>query len=339
FVNKQRMANLYKNCADFVINPIEIDRQPYIMLMYLQTLVDEQRINEAIITSITQSLQYINERGKKIEYLKRMFNEKQFAINQIETSNLIDTVNEKVASGYVAMFLDGESDVILIDLIHIEERAIEEPGTEITIRGPKDSFNESLQTNLNLLRQRIRSNRLKFTQYTLGNVTKTDVIVAYIDEIVDQSLVEEVNKRLKEINVDNLSNSELVEELIEDNPYTPFPLVQNTERPDNAVGNLFEGRIVILVDHTPFVLIVPMTFWNGFEATGDTYERFNYVMFIRVLRLTLLLVAVFLPSIYVALTTYHPKLIPTSLLISIAAARETVPFPAIVEAFIMELVF
>src|SRR5699024_2106084 len=183
------------------------------------------------------------------------------------------------------------------------------------------------------------SNRLKFTQYTLGNVTKTDVIVAYIDEIVDQSLVEEVNKRLKEINVDNLSNSELVEELIEDNPYTPFPLVQNTERPDNAVGNLFEGRIVILVDHTPFVLIVPMTFWNGFEATGDTYERFNYVMFIRVLRLTLLLVAVFLPSIYVALTTYHPKLIPTSLLISIAAARETVPFPAIVEAFIMELVF
>src|SRR5699024_7090268 len=115
FVNKQRMANLYKNCADFVINPIEIDRQPNIMLMYLQTLVDEQRINEAIITLITQSLQYINERGKKIEYLKRMFNEKQFAINQIETSNLIDTVNEKVASGYVAMFLDGESDVILID--------------------------------------------------------------------------------------------------------------------------------------------------------------------------------------------------------------------------------
>lgn len=257
----------------------------------------------------------------------------------MEESSSLKEINDKLSAGYIAIFLDGEKYAILINFVLVEERAIEEPTSEMAIRGPKDGFNESLQTNLNLIRQRIRSNHLKFIEYTIGDLTKTSVVVAYIDGIAEQSLVEEVIDRLNKMEVEQLISSELIEELIDDEPYTPFPLIQNTERPDSAIGSLFEGRVVILVDHTPFVLIAPMTFWNGFEATGDVYERFIYVTFIRLLRFLLLLVAVFLPSLYVALTTFHPKLIPTELLISIAATRENVPFPAIIEALTMELVF
>src|SRR5699024_8398468 len=133
-------------------------------------------------------------------------------------------------------------------------------------------------------------------KHKIGSITKTDVVVAYIDGIADESLIKEVNTRLKKITAEKPISSELIEELIQDDPNTPFPIIQNTERPDNAIGNLFEGRVVILVDHTPFVLIAPATFWSGFEATGDVYERYIYVTFIRILRFVLLLFAVFLPS-------------------------------------------
>ncbi len=339
FVNKQHMKKLYENCVDFVISPLEIESQPYMMLMYLNSLIDEPRVNEAIINPIVQSLSLFSNREGKLAHLQQRFNEKQFAVSEMEESSSLKEINDKLSAGYIAIFLDGEKYAILINFVLVEERAIEEPTSEMAIRGPKDGFNESLQTNLNLIRQRIRSNHLKFIEYTIGDLTKTSVVVAYIDGIAEQSLVEEVIDRLNKMEVEQLISSELIEELIDDEPYTPFPLIQNTERPDSAIGSLFEGRVVILVDHTPFVLIAPMTFWNGFEATGDVYERFIYVTFIRLLRFLLLLVAVFLPSLYVALTTFHPKLIPTELLISIAAARENVPFPAIIEALTMELVF
>lgn len=337
FVNKQHIKLLFKDCYDFTIHPIEVENRPYIMLMYLNTLIDQKQLNDTLLHTIITSLQ--SERQDKIEYIKKIVTKEQFAVSPIQVATTFKEIIDGLLNGNVAIFLDGENKALLVDFINVEQRAIEEPTTEMAIRGPKDSFNESLQTNINLIRNRVRSNRLKFEKYEIGSIAKTEVVISYIDGIISDELLNEVKRRVSKIDVEQVVTSELVEELIEDYPFTPFPLIQNTERPDTAVGNLFEGRAVILVNHTPFVLIVPMTFWNGFEATGDVYERFIYVSSIRILRLILLLIALFLPSIYVALTTYHPKLIPTSLLISIASARENVPFPAIIEAFVMELVF
>jgi hypothetical protein len=130
-----------------------------------------------------------------------------------------------------------------------------------------------------------------------------------------------------------------IEEFIEDAPFSPFPQIQNTERPDVVCASLAEGKIAIVVDNTPFVLIVPMTFWTGLQAAEDYYERFLYTTFIRWVRFALLNIALFFPSLYVAITTFHPQLLPTNLIISVAAAREGIPFPAVVEAIIMEFMF
>lgn len=162
FVNKQYLSKLYENCIDFIVSPIEIEDQPYMMLMYLQTLVDEPRINEAIVTPIIDGLKELAERDEKISFLQQVFEIQQFPISKIDISGKTAEINDMIAAGNVAIFIDGEKEAIVIDFIHLEQRAIEEPTTEMTIRGPKDGFNESLQTNLNLLRQRVHSNRLNF---------------------------------------------------------------------------------------------------------------------------------------------------------------------------------
>ncbi len=174
---------------------------------------------------------------------------------------------------------------------------------------------------------------------SIGELSQTDVAIAYIEGLATEALLDEVRTRLSRIQIDGILESAYIEEFIEDAPYSPFPQIQNTERPDIVIANLLEGKVAILVDNTPFALIVPMTFWNGLQAVEDYYERFIYTSFIRFIRYILFNITMYLPSIYVALITYHPKLIPTTLLISIAAARDSVPFPTIIEALLMELVF
>lgn len=173
----------------------------------------------------------------------------------------------------------------------------------------------------------------------VGQVSQTDIVIAYIDGIAPNSVLEEVRKRIRRIQIDGVLDSCYIEEFIEDITWTPFPQVQNTERPDVVCASLFEGKVAIFVDNTPFVLVVPMTFWTGLQAADDYYERSIYTTFVRFIRYALLNIALLLPSLYVALTTFHPQLIPTNLLISIAAAREGVPFPTVIETLMMEFMF
>ncbi|EJW15184.1 GerA spore germination protein [Paenibacillus alvei DSM 29] len=161
----------------------------------------------------------------------------------------------------------------------------------------------------------------------------------YIEGIVEDSILDEVRKRVSRIEIDAVLDSGFIEEFIEDAPFSPFPTVQNTERPDVVLSSLLEGKIGIIVNGSPFVLIVPMTFWSALQAAEDYYEHFIYSTAIRWLRFTLLFISILLPSLYVAATTFHPELVPAELLLSIAAAREGVPFPAVVEALLMEFMF
>src|SRR5690625_2949025 len=337
FVNKSEIEKLFNDCFDLIVYPIEVEQRPLLMLIYLETLIDQQQVNGSLLHHLMANLQRVH--ADEVEHIKHLLSTKHLAVSPIVSATTYKEISEGLLNGQVALFLDGSDEVLLINFSRSEERAIEKPTTEMSIRGPKDSFNESLLTNMNLIRNRVRSNRLKFIKYEIGETVKSDVVISYIDGVTPEDLLKEIKQRVGRIDVDKVVTSKLIEELIEDTPYTPFPLIQNSERPDTAVGNLLEGRAIIIVEHTPFVLILPTNFWNGFEATSDVYERFIYVSSIRLLRLSLLLIALFLPSIYVALTTFHPKLIPTELLISIASARENVPFPAIIEAIIMELVF
>jgi hypothetical protein len=335
--NEKILKNIFHNCADFFVRPILIDGQPKILMVYLEGLLDTKNLEIVLLKPLF--FQGLPDGLGEITSLNQIIDQNLIPGTSFKNVSELEKLIEGILKGELGMMVDGSTNALLADFKGMEQRNVEEPATEVTIRGPRDGFTENLSINTSLIRRRIRSTRLKFEPIAIGKLSQTDVMIAYIEGLATESLLKEVRARLGRIEIDAILESQYIEEFIEDAPYSPFPQVQNTERPDILTANLLEGRAAILVDNTPFALIVPMTFWNGLQAVEDYYERFWYTSFIRIVRYVLFNIAMYLPSIYVALSTYHPKLIPTTLLISIAAAREGVPFPTIIEALVMEFVF
>ena len=204
---------------------------------------------------------------------------------------------------------------------------------------PKEGFVESLRINTSMLRRRIADPRLHIEERRLGRVTRTLVAMAYVRGIARPSIIQEVRSRLDKVDVDSIQESGQLEELIMDAPLSPFPTIARSERPDRIVGALLDGRIAIIVDGTPFVLIMPATFMMYLTTSEDYFELFYSGTLIRFTRLLALTLSLLLPSVYIAVTTFHQEMLPTPLILSIAAQREGIPFPAFFEALIMEIMF
>ncbi len=219
------------------------------------------------------------------------------------------------------------------------KRSLEEPSSESVIRGPRDGFIENISTNISLIRRRLKTSKLKMESFTVGEVSQTQVIMTYMKGIATDSLVDEVRERINKIQIDGILESNYIEEFIEDFPFSPFPQVQSTERPDVVAAELLEGKVALITDTSPFALIVPMTFWAGMQASEDFYMRWPIATFVRWIRFIFIIIAVFAPPLYVAVTTFHQEMIPTNLVLSIISAREPVPFPAVIEALLMEITF
>src|SRR5690606_31807128 len=198
---------------------------------------------------------------------------------------------------------------------------------------------EDLDTNLALMRARVRHPALRFLAYRFGRYSQTRVRVLYLDGRTPPALVEEVRQRLERIEIDAIIESSYIEELIEDAPYSPFPQMLPTERPDVAAAALYEGRVVILTDGSPFALIAPVTFWSLLQASGDYYQRHLLSGFLRLLRVVLIISSVTLPALYTAAVIFHHGMLPTPLLITIAASRERVPLAAGLEIFLFGVGF
>lgn len=241
--------------------------------------------------------------------------------------------------GDAVVLVDGHKKALLVSIKGFNTRAVSEPVSEGLVRGPREGFTESLRTNTVLVRRRVQSPNFIIEQMTIGRVANTNVAIGYVRGIVDPKLVEEVKKRLSRIQIDGVLESGYIEELIEDSPLSPFPQVNNTERPDRVAQAVMSGRVAIFTDNTPYVLIVPAEFVSFMQSPEDYYGRYILGCFVRWLRYFALLVSLLLPSLYIAVTTFHQEMIPTPLLVRIAASREGVPFPALVEALLMEVTF
>lgn len=222
-----------------------------------------------------------------------------------------------------------------MDTVGGESRAIEEPRSEALIRGSKEGFIENIRTNTMMIRRYIADPNLRFSTYKVGRRSKKDLVVAYMDGIVNPDMVNEVKRRLETIDIDDAPESGYIEQWIEDSFLSPFPQVLNTERPDKASEALLKGKVVILLDRTPFVLIAPATFGSLLQSPEDYYWRWSLGTLVRLLRYLGAFISVFLPALYIALVSYHPGLVPSDLAFSIAASRDEVPFPPAVEALIM----
>ncbi|WP_234489615.1 MULTISPECIES: spore germination protein [unclassified Paenibacillus] len=273
------------------------------------------------------------------ERFLRLFKEKALAIGEIYEISEWSKLYIHLMSGDTILFIDRIGIAVIASTKGGERRSVSEPESQTVIRGPREGFTESIRTNTALLRRKIKSPNLWLEEMQLGRVTQTDVGIMYIHGIVDEKNVDEVRKRLSVIDIDGVLESGYIEELIENTNKTIFPTIYHSERPDVIAASLLEGRIAILVDGTPFVLLLPTTFNMFFQASEDYYNRFDVGSLIRVLRFSSFLIGLLLPSFYVAIIGFHQEMIPTSWLLKLAVQREGVPFPAFVEAFIMETVF
>ncbi|MFC4770290.1 spore germination protein [Effusibacillus consociatus] len=330
--NLQILRSIYEDCSDVVFRPFLIGGNQKAALVYIGGLSNLEEMDRSVLTPLMESS------AADLNSLSAIFEKKVSAPKVKEVKTFADCIGQ-ISIGNPVLLIEQENRGLSLGLSKWEKRAIEEPSAEPVLRGPRDGFTETLDVNTSLIRRRIRSPQLKMLSMKVGRYTQTRVVIAYIEGIADKTLLEEVKNRLQRIDMDGVLETGYIEEMIEDNPLSPFPQVLNTERPDIAVSNLLEGRVVILLDGTPFALVVPITLYSLLQAADDSYQRFTIGTAIRWLRYFFLTLSLLLPSIYVAVITYHHEMVPTTLLISMARSREEIPFPALIEALIMEITF
>jgi len=306
-------------------------------LVFVDGLVASSSLNEGLIKGVTleSRMAAVDGRGD----LFALVREFMISNGTVQEAENIFQVLDKVLYGLAALFIDGYSRALVVDVKGGPVRSVEEPMSESVVRGPRVGFTEQLRTNTALLRRALRTPNLVIEGAVLGRYTRTTVEIAYIKGLASPALVREVKNRLLRIDTDGVLESGYIEEFIEDQPLSPFPQVFHTERPDRVVGALLQGRVAIVTDGTPFVLVVPAEFITFMHVPEDYYERWYLSSAIRLMRYIAFAASLLLPSMYIAVTTYHQEMIPTRLLISVAAAREGVPFPAFVEALLMEFTF
>ena len=328
--NEQFLRQTFKDCSDVVIRSFKIQNGPDAVVAYIDGLT-----NTVFVEGALRVLMVLEGNERKIGNVIKH----TLPASEVKTFDNFGELFTGLLRGDTVLFVDGNACAITLGTSLFERRNVEEPETEASIRGPREGFTENLRTNTALIRRKLKTPKLKFKPFVVGKETNTFVLVSYLEGIADPKLVETIASRIEQIKIDGVLESGYIEELIQDHKYSIFPQIQNTERPDTVAAALLEGRVAILVDGTPFVLLAPMVFWQWLQASDDYYERFYIGSLLRLLRLSFLFLALLTPAIYIALSTYHQEMIPTSLLLSIAASRESIPFPAVVEALIMELAF
>ena len=327
--------------SDIVIREFQsYNNHVSLALLFIDGLTDKKLIHDHIIRPI-QSNNVVSDYSQlltpqnAIEILKEHLS----SVSEMAEAPDLTQALKAVLSGDTALFIDGEPKVLIYGTRAWDKRAVAEPETEAAVRGAREGFTETMRTNTSLLRRRIRHENLRLETMKAGRRTGTDIVLAYIDDIVNKRTLEELRLRIAAIDIDGILESGYIEEFIEDAPFSVFPQIEHTERVDKAAAAILEGRIIVLVDNTPFTLIVPTSFFQFIQASEDYFERPFVGFALRILRLGVLNIALMLPSIYVAIITFHQEMLPTPLLLSIAAAREGIPFPAVVEALLMETTF
>lgn len=334
--NEAMLRSVFTRCSDIVFRTFMIFGTRKALLVYVDGLVDTKELEENILKPLTTA------EGASMYGQTSTLSFLQDVVLPIGSTEAVETlprVVNMVLRWQGLLVIDGETKALSLSVSGWPQRAVTEAETEAVIRGPREAFTENVRTSTALIRRRIHTPDLKMESMQVGRYTQTQVVLCYIEGLASPDVLKEAKTRLSRIEIDAVLESGYIEELIEDTPWSPFPQIQDSERPDVAAAMLLEGRFVILVDGTPFALIAPINFIGALASPEDYYERYLIATMIRWLRYTFALMALFLPALYVAITTFHQEFLPFALLLSVAASRENTPFPAMVEALIMEITF
>lgn len=308
-------------------------------LLYIDGLVNKDLINENILQPLLYEAHWNRDNPDfpigDVKYLQQSL----LSIVDVRRQSSTGDIVEALLYGEALLLVDGNSEALLMDCKGWPARGIEEPDTERTVRGSREGFNETVRMNTAMLRRKISNPDFMIENLVLGERSHTHICVAYLKGIVNPELVDEVKRRLRRIKIDAVLDSGYLEQLIEDNPLSPFATIGNSQKPDVIAARILEGRVAILADGSPMVITVPMLFIEGFQAAEDYYSRPFYVSFVRIMRYLAFFITLYTPALYVAMTTYHQELLPTPLLVTIAKASEGTPFPMVIETLVMLILF
>lgn len=326
-------------------------------LIYIDGMVDSKTIN----ISVLQPLMLRNKANTYIGNEKKIISEfnnndivtrkvKRFSLenyiynhlipqNDVKQTSKFEDAFSSINMGNCILFVDTLDKCFDLDVKGFNQRSIASPENEIIIRGSQEAFVENIRTNTSMLRRIVNNENLVIENCTVGHISKTKIAVCYLKDIANNDLVAEAKYRINNLDIDYLISSGQLEQLIQDDGNSLYPQMIATERPDKSTIHLLEGRVVVLVNGSPYALILPAILSDFLSSPEDTNFKFQYSNMLKIIRIFAIFLATFLPGLYVAITAYHHELLPTELLFTIEASRETVPFPTILEILLMEVSF
>lgn len=329
-------------------------------IIYIEGMVDSKVINEFVLTPLMlknhsntfdeKQKKFISEKNIDKVQIKKFKNEKQtnlcdYIYNSLIPQNNVNKVSnfsdiyQSINMGNCILFVDSLNIAFDSDVKGFKQRSIDTPSNEIVVRGSQEAFVESLRTNTSMIRRLVNNENLVLKNIKVGKLTKTQVAIGYINGVANQDLVAEITYRINNLDIDYLTSSGQLEQLIEDYPKSVFPQMIATERPDKVTNFLLEGRVCAIVNGSPYALVMPGVFVDFLSSPEDLNLKFQFSNLQKVIRLLAMFLSLLLPGLYIAITNYHQELLPTELLFTMTAARESVPFPTFIEILLMEISF
>lgn len=334
--NIRQIQHIFENDQTLIVRRIEIpcETKLHLALIYCDGMINNKLVNEDVIRPL---LEFRPKPGEKA--LVDIIATQVTLADSVEKTQEVNKIVQAIIYGDSVLFTDGYAESLILNTKGWSKRSISEPENERVLRGPREGFCEALLTNLSLLRRRLRTPDLKMEFQTFGTRSQTKGCICYLDGVANQDVLAELKKRLQSFSIDGTLDVNYINEFIRDARYSPIKTVGSTEKPDIVAAKLLEGRVALFLDGTPVVLTVPHLFIELFQSDEDYYVNFVFSSIGRLLRLLSFFISTSIPALYVALTTFHQEMLPTTMVISISMARNGVPFPTVLEAILMLVVF
>ena len=319
-----KLMDLFKSSSDFITFPFP-EHGGY-AISYFKSMVSPDQVHQDVLPNLT------NQPKNKLDQIKGNFPVE----NIVHTSDTQEIKKLAMSGSVIIQFEPNSEECLMIPCVSTEKRQISVPDIEYSVMGPKEAFVESVEVNINLVRKRLPLPELTTKEFRVGRISQTRIVILYIDGIVNKEDVQTVSQRIHDIDFDSIIDISFITQMITDNKNSVFPQFIETERPDRLAGVLTEGKIGIMMDGAPQVLIVPNTIISFFSAAEDYFMPWILGSVFRLLRVFAILFSIFSTSVYVAVITYHYEVIPTDLLPTLISSRGVVPFPPVLETLILE---
>lgn len=325
-INKLKEDTNYNN--SIIYRELNINKTK-IFIVYFEPLTSSIKISDFVIRSLNKIKKTYNNK-KLYDHIKN--NIDSFKVVDFKT---YDDLCLYLNRGFTILLIENSDYALALETKSDQTRSISPPTSENTLRGAKDSFVEEYQPNIGMIKKRIRSNNLWIEEVNCGKYTNTQIGILSINTIVNNDSVKEIKKRINSLDIEGIINGEMLKNLIEQESKSIFPTIQTTERPDIVCNSLLQGKIAIIVDNSPYALILPVVLNDFFKTSEDYYGKNKNVTITRIIKYIALFIALLTPAIYISLITYNQEIIPTKLLVEFAVQRDGVPFPPVIEALIM----